>query len=491
MKIHFIDNPVKSLVITDQNLNSDDQNTYLKILNMVGESEIFFWSKKAVELASINHFKGIRATMSRSRDKLSYKKMEQPGSTLVSDDKAKQNIENYSYQELIKIAGKKQGATFKDAILPGSIYTSPCNPLMACPECNGTGICSECDENGMTNCPICEGSGNCQACDGDGKCPECQGSGICPNCDGDGEVDCSNCDGDGWIYCDNCGGTGTVNCRECDGIGKCQECDGTGEYQLRSGRYVTCKACNGSGKCPTCHGRGVFYCKSCGGDGHVDCDECDGDGTEECHDCYGSGKCRDCHGSGNCRDCHGTGECYKCHGMGEVKCPSCKGSRVCKNCNGKTVVKCVRCNGTGKYQTYTNYEITHTKDSDRDFFCLRLDIDEIEYKNCIKEESVIWNGTFYTVNKGEIADKNIEMLKVVSCAIRGEFQSFIDKNPFIYSNFRTDCSMVIEQIPVTEINYFFEESYHSLYIIGANHLLYYNSWPNFSTRLKHIFKNLF
>lgn len=41
MKIHFIDNPVKSLVITDQNLNSDDQNTYLKILNMVGESEIF------------------------------------------------------------------------------------------------------------------------------------------------------------------------------------------------------------------------------------------------------------------------------------------------------------------------------------------------------------------------------------------------------------------------------------------------------------------
>ena len=42
MKIHFIDNPVKSLVITDQNLNSDDQNTYLKILNMVGESENFF-----------------------------------------------------------------------------------------------------------------------------------------------------------------------------------------------------------------------------------------------------------------------------------------------------------------------------------------------------------------------------------------------------------------------------------------------------------------
>lgn len=78
-----------------------------------------------------------------------------------------------------------------------------------------------------------------------------------------------------------------------------------------------------------------------------------------------------------------------------------------------------------------------------------------------------------------------EILNSVSCIIKDKHHFFCRQ-----ISFYTECSMKIEQIPVTQIKYHLKDSYHSLYIIGVNHLLYFDSWPNFLTRLKHVIKNL-
>lgn len=215
-----------------------------------------------------------------------------------------------------------------------------------------------------------------------------------------------------------------------------------------------CSKCNGSGICASCDGRGYNRCGSCSGNGK----------REVRNGSYANGKPK-----------YKQVSCSSCHGSGKRSCSSCSGSKKCYRCDGSGKVTCSRCNGTSNYQTYlgystffksttavTNYSVypellsvipkTNNKTSYDDDLIEWEDVNNILFDN---------RNTVLNINKHSTAFIN-------SLESLGGLTSN-DKIGRVHSSFET--------VPITVLDFKFEENDYTLYIVGEDNIICYNEIP--------------
>lgn len=439
------------------------------------------------DVSSIKHSHAVSAQISLKTAKVTVEKNERPGSYIEYREEPIE-LKEFTYQSLKDSARKRAGLIedcarervgFYRGILHGSVTLNSCPKEASCPECDGSGICGRCQGSKQVTCTVCEGSLKCVSCDGTGKytCRNCGGDGVCPECE------------HGWVYCEDCDGDGTVSCPDCNGTGNfiddyCNQCGGSGYYRDN----IKCRACGGTG-------RFTRECRRCGGDGTIECERCDGDGGWDCKACDGTGECSHCHGKGYipCKSCNATGTCGKCKGRGRVWCPDCKGKGECFICAGTKKVTCPRCNGLGEYQAYLEYVLEKENDRDDSICSLPIPIADISSIT----GNLCYDGVAFESFAQKVVSDNRKMIS--ESTHHDDHEALIEEwlsadLPSGSSSIPNDYikrSVRLFEYPVSEIVLVCNSKQYSVFIVGNNLRVFYDSLPSFSSRLGARFKKLF
>lgn len=328
----------------------------------------------------------------------------------------------FSYDDLKKRASFSQGKY--RGKLYATIVDNPCTLTIDCPNCGGTGMCSKCNGSKQIECPVCDGSQEC------------------PDCDGSGRYTCPKCGGDGWIECDDCdNGIYYEDCRDCGGSGWYRE-------------NVPCRTCDGTGR----YGK---KCTKCGGDGGWDCDYCDDDCCVKC------------------RACDGSGTCGKCKGRGTIWCPSCQGQGRCYDCKGEKKIPCPRCEGSGVFQTFTEYSIKEVKRGENFSSLPNLS----QHEKIVGE--VLYDDVVYDFFAKKANKYNLN--EIISCAPSqyqgsvGDWLSLQKVAPAIANGdfdgyFNLHAKLIY--FPCAHISFSCHSQQFSIWIVGDENCIFYDSLPN-------------
>lgn len=224
--------------------------------------------------------------------------------------------------------------------------------------------------------------------------------------------------------------------------------------------YETCNKCKGTGKCTACDARGFNRCDGCEGSGKIE--ERDGN--------YANGKAK-----------YRKVACPTCHGSKRISCLRCNGSSECEKCNGSGKVTCERCNGTAFYQTYDCYSTSYkTVLVEKSY----TEIQEVEHVISETKNQVVFN------------DDLMEW-KFFNAVLRDKQSNAIKQNPYfskLMVSFNADAGLAenqkigrihtaIENVPITAIDYSFEDNNYTVYIVGENNIVCYENIPK-----KHIYR---
>lgn len=228
-----------------------------------------------------------------------------------------------------------------------------------------------------------------------------------------------------------------------------------------------CSKCNGSGRCTSCEARGYNRCIQCEGSGKKSVREGQNpNGTPK----YKTIACSSCHGSGKrtCTNCNGTGRCSKCDGSGKVTCR--------------------RCDGTGYYQTYFGY--TNKYDSGNRVIH-RSAYDYLENPLSKGEGSLVYeDGMIEWINESKMLFDNRDTTKKVNKYVP-EVIDNIEKLIPITSNQRVGRIYAkCETIPITIINYCFENTEYQITIVGQNNILCYINLPKKHSYKQNVLKRI-
>lgn len=406
---------------------------YEKIISELSKELDINLSRTCV-LKNVSFSKEVALMVSTVHSSPSLQEGEAPRSSLKKTDEPAELLA-FSYDDLKKRAsfahGKYRGKLY------ATIVDNPCSLTIDCPDCGGTGKCSDCGGSKQVECPVCEGSREC------------------PDCDGSGRFTCPKCGGDGWIECDDCdNGTFYENCRACGGSGWYRE-------------NVPCRVCDGTGQ----YGK---TCTTCGGDGGWDCDYCDDDCCVEC------------------RACGGTGDCGKCRGRGTVWCPSCQGKGRCYDCKGEKKVPCPRCEGSGVFQSFTEYTIQEVK-AGENFSSLPNLCQHEKIVGEILYDDVVYDFFAKKANKYNLND-------IVSCAPSqyqgsvGDWLSLQNVAPSIANGDSDDYFNLRAKLvyfPCTRISFSCRSQQFSIWIVGEDYQIYYDTLPKTSDRVLGAVGNFF
>lgn len=398
------------------------------------------------DLKAITHTDEIVLNVSTAYSKVSLSDVEQPRSSLKWNDEPIE-LEDFSYTTL-----KNRASDYKGVLrgrFYGTIANHDCSTNMDCPRCDASGICKECSGNKKITCNVCHGTKECPACRGTGQytCNSCSGSGDCPDCNGEGQFTCDDCGGSGEYVaeCRSCGGSGWYR----EGV-TCNTCDGTGEYRA---------------ECWNCEGTGNVECESCDGSG--ECSTCDGDGWVECNACAPNQ----------------PGVCGKCRGKGDIICRSCKGKGTCYKCRGNKSIICTRCEGSGVYQTFKGYELSETTNTSSSSTI--KDADKID----VITGETLYNGVVYDFFARKA---NVNDIDKISGVATSQFSEFIrqwlslgDLAPSIADGSSNDYFKLHAKLikcPCTRLDLTCRSNKFSIWILGDNNCIYYDSLPGRTDR---------
>ncbi len=228
-------------------------------------------------------------------------------------------------------------------------------------------------------------------------------------------------------------------------------------------------------------------CSKCSGSGN--CRSCDGNGYKRCSDCIGTGKVERKVGklkSGEPK--YGKVGCYNCQGSGRKSCTSCKGSGKCVNCQGNGKVICKRCDGTSHYQTYISYSSSF-KPVVKEFYY--SDYPEIIKAIALTKNKVSFNddllewsnsNTIHTNNKEKAIKTNRHSKEVIS-----ELENLAELSPHqMLGRIHSE----IETVPITIVDYSFEDKDFQLLIVGENNIVCYSSLPKKHSYKTNVFQRL-
>lgn len=215
----------------------------------------------------------------------------------------------------------------------------------------------------------------------------------------------------------------------------------------------TCSRCKGGGRCRSCYGKGFTRCTSCGGRGIK----------------------REQIGTFDGKPKYQNSKCYSCWGDGQKDCWACSGTGVCSSCGSSGKVACSRCDGTGIFQTYTSYSTS--------FRTIEKEVDFCDYPDLLKaypktsntivfqDDLVEWeNGSKILFdnrqNLLDINEKTLSFSKKLDDTLHKENSSRLGR-----------VNTIMENVPVTKVNYIFEGRAFELFILGGNNIVCYNDVP--------------
>jgi uncharacterized tellurite resistance protein B-like protein len=239
---------------------------------------------------------------------------------------------------------------------------------------------------------------------------------------------------------------------------------------------VETHSCNPTQKCSNCSGTG--RCQNCDARGYNTCGSCRGSGTRKVSD----GK----FANGNTK--YKNISCSSCAGSGRKSCTSCKGTSKCYGCGGDGQVTCSRCDGTSFYQTFVEYSNSY-KTVSKNF-------NYSEYSDLVSVIPITKNKTTFDDDLIEWENKNIVLFDNKEGALKKNKHSkeFINiyemlsgitsdqKIGRIHANFET--------VPVTIIDYSFEEKEFQLYIVGEENIVCFTEIPKKHSYEVNIFKRI-
>lgn len=217
---------------------------------------------------------------------------------------------------------------------------------------------------------------------------------------------------------------------------------------------MPCEICEGSGKCTKCDARGFNRCGSC-----------QGSGTKEIRDGnYANGKAK-----------YRKVACASCHGSKKITCSSCKGTKNCGRCDGNAVVTCDRCDGTSFYQQFSYLSTSYKTTTARKFF------------TPIEKISDVLRST----NNHLVFDDDLIEWKASDTVLFDKRNDAIKKNKYFSefaNNLDGDAGLAANQklgrvhtrfsnIPITIIDYTFEETEYTMYIVGEDNIVCYEEIP--------------
>jgi hypothetical protein len=230
----------------------------------------------------------------------------------------------------------------------------------------------------------------------------------------------------------------------------------------------TCSNCRGSGRCKICDGRGQNRCSSCSGTGSEKVRNgyyADGKTPK-----YINGKCGSCHGNKTkpCTNCNASGKCNYCHGSGEVKCKRCDGLSVYQTFMAySSVVKPVTASFHFSEYEYLNSIIPTTKNK------IAFDDDLIEWEN---KSNVLFDNKEGAIKANKHSKQFINSLEKIAGLTQNQ------KFGRIHS--------AIETVPITIIDYSFEEKEFQLSIVGEENIICFQEIPRKHSYKANIFKRI-
>jgi len=221
--------------------------------------------------------------------------------------------------------------------------------------------------------------------------------------------------------------------------------------------------CSPLEKCNACNGAG--YCKNCDGKGYRNCNSCSGTGKRQVR--QGN------YANGNPK--YVSGNCPSCDGNKTKPCPSCNGKGNCAKCNGKGKVTCKICDGSGFYQEFVGFINKYISISNTIYFSdheilkpvLLLATGNKEFDDDLVE----WK------NNSKISfDKRNDAKKVNKLA--PNIIDNLDSHINISVNQKIGrVHAIIETIPISFIDFSFEDKDYRISIFGKNNVVCYNDIP--------------
>lgn len=217
---------------------------------------------------------------------------------------------------------------------------------------------------------------------------------------------------------------------------------------------MTCELCEGTGKCSICEGRGKTVCRSCQGTGKKDAR----DGN------YANGKPK-----------YRKVACSACDGFKKVNCRTCNGSKRCKRCDGEGKVTCRRCGGTSNYQDVTYVHTTYRSSSAVKMSKNLQDFTDVlgvaEGKVVFDDDLVEWESA-----SSMLFDKRNDAIELNRHFL--EFANNLDVDAGLVENQKlARVRAKFANIPITSVDYTFEDKEYTLFIVGENHLVCYEDIP--------------
>lgn len=230
---------------------------------------------------------------------------------------------------------------------------------------------------------------------------------------------------------------------------------------------------------------------------------------QKCSKCNASGRCSNCNGSGDksCSSCSGTGKkeqrdgnyangkpkykkvaCYSCDGRGRKACTSCHGSGKCYRCEGSGQVTCSRCDGTSFYQSYNAYSEQFIPITSNFHYSEYEDVNNLipttKNKIVFNDDLIEWQ------NQSNILFDNKETAIRVNKHSK-QFINALKELAGLSSNQKFGRIHVeIETVPITVIDYSFEDKEYQIIIVGEDNIVCFKEIPKKHSYKVNIFKRL-
>lgn len=239
---------------------------------------------------------------------------------------------------------------------------------------------------------------------------------------------------------------------------------------------VETHSCNPTQKCSKCSGTG--RCQNCDARGYNSCGSCRGSGTRKISD----GK----FANGNTK--YKNISCSSCAGSGKKSCTICKGTAKCYGCGGSGQVTCGKCDGTSFYQTFIEYSNTYKTVSKNFNYSEYSDLVSVipitKNKISFDDDLIEWE------NKNNIVFDNKESALKVNKHSR-EFIKIYEMLSGITSDQKIGrVHAKFETVPVTIVDYTFEEKEFQLYILGDENIVCFHEIPKKHSYKVNIFKRI-
>ncbi|MBC7523533.1 MAG: hypothetical protein H7239_03755 [Flavobacterium sp.] len=231
--------------------------------------------------------------------------------------------------------------------------------------------------------------------------------------------------------------------------------------------------------------------------------------TQKCSKCSGTGRCQNCDARGynTCGSCRGSGKrkvsdgkfangntkykniaCSSCAGSGRKSCTSCRGTAKCYGCGGDGQVTCSRCDGTSFYQTFLEYSNSYKT--------VLKDFNYSEYSDLVSVIPLTKNKISFDDDLIEWENKNNFVFDNKENALKvnkhsKEFITSYEMLSSIENNQRLGrIHAKFETVPVTIVDYTFEEKEFQLYIVGDENIICFNEIPKKHSYKVNFFKRI-